>query len=85
MDNTFGLQFRNDEIMGLGLDNTFDRQYLSTISLNNVSETNADVYFKNQSYWLEKFRTVAGLRVILSIWMSPRLDNTTHNPLNQCG
>ena len=50
-----GLQFRHDEIMGLGLDNTVNRQYLSTVSLNNVSETTAGVYFKNQTYWLKKF------------------------------
>jgi hypothetical protein len=62
MDNTVGLQFRNDQIMGLGLDNTVNRQYLSTISLNNVGETSAGVYIKNQTYWLKKLRTIAGLR-----------------------
>ena len=62
MDNAVGLQIRNDQIMGLGLDITVNRQYLSTTSLNNVGETSAGIYFKNQIYWLEKVRTIAGLR-----------------------
>ncbi|MEI8208070.1 MAG: TonB-dependent receptor plug domain-containing protein [Methylococcales bacterium] len=62
MDNTVGLQLRNDQVMGLGLDNTINRQYLSTISKNNVAETSAGIYFKNQTYWFKKLRTIAGLR-----------------------
>ena len=81
MDNTLGLQVRNDQIMGLGLDNTINRQYLSTVSLNNVSETSAGIYFKNQTYWLNKLRTIAGLRVDFINNEVTQLDNTTHNPL----
>ena len=62
MDNSVGVQFRHDEIMGLGLDNTYQRQYLNTVSHSNVSESNVGIYFKNQTYWHEKFRTVLGLR-----------------------
>ncbi len=62
MDNTVGFSFRHDEIMGLGLDQTENRQYLDTISHNNVGETTAGIYFKNETFWLEKLRTIAGLR-----------------------
>ena len=55
-------QLRHDEIMGLGLDHTVNRQYLSTVTNSNVSETSAGVYLKNQTYWHEKVRTIAGLR-----------------------
>lgn len=62
MDNTVGFQLRHDEIMGLGLDRTVNRQYLSIVSNSEVSETTAGIYLKNKTYWHEKVRTVAGLR-----------------------
>ncbi|MEI7996368.1 MAG: HupE/UreJ family protein, partial [Methylococcaceae bacterium] len=81
MDNTVGLQFRYDDIMGLGLDHTFKRQYLNTVSHSDVSEATADIYFKNQTYWQEKVRTVAGIRGDYINNDVTQLDNTTHNPL----
>jgi len=80
MDNTFGLQFRHDEIMNLGLDHTINRQYLSTVSHNNVSETTAGAYFKNQTYWHEKVRTIAGLRGDFINNDVTVLDTATHDP-----
>lgn len=62
MDNSVGLNFRHDEIMGLGLDQTYNRQYVSTFSHNNVSESTAGLFFRNETHWLEKFRTIAGVR-----------------------
>ncbi|WP_347989643.1 TonB-dependent receptor plug domain-containing protein [Methylomonas sp. AM2-LC] len=62
MDNTYGMSFRHDEIMGLGLYNTVNRQLLNTISLDNVSESTGGLYFKNQIHWNEKFRTIQALR-----------------------
>ncbi len=62
MDNTYGMSFRHDEIMGLGLYNTVNRQYLNTISEDNVSESTGGMYFKNQIHWHEKFRTIQALR-----------------------
>ncbi len=62
MDNSFGFNFRHDQISGLGLYETVNRQYLNTISLNNVEETTAGAFFKNQTYWHEKFRTIAAVR-----------------------
>jgi hydrogenase/urease accessory protein HupE len=81
MDNTFGLQFRHDEIMNLGLDHTVNRQYLSTVSHDNVSESMASAYFKNQTYWHEKVRTIAGLRGDFINNDVTVLDTATHDPI----
>jgi hypothetical protein len=62
MDNTVGFQVRHDGISGLGLNRTANRRFLKASSLHDVNETSASLYFKNQTHWLSKFRTVAGLR-----------------------
>jgi hypothetical protein len=62
MDSSFGLQFRHDEIMDLGLDHTQARQLVSNVSLANVGTTTVGTYFKNQTHWHDKVRTIAGLR-----------------------
>lgn len=62
MDNTIGLQLRHDEIMDIGLQRTQNRVPLSLVSRSDVGETTVGAYIKNQTYWHEKFRTVAGLR-----------------------
>lgn len=80
MDNTVGFQFRHDEIMGLGLDHTVNRQYLSTVSRSNISETTAGVYLKNQTYWHEKVRTIAGLRGDFIHNDVTVLDTAMHDP-----
>jgi hypothetical protein len=66
--------------MNLGLDHTVNRQYLSTVSHNNVSETAAGAYFKNQTYWHEKVRTIAGLRGDFINNDVTVLDTATHDP-----
>ncbi|MCX7099046.1 MAG: HupE/UreJ family protein [Methylococcales bacterium] len=81
MDNTVGLQFRYDNIMGLGLDHTANRQYLNTVSHSDVSQATAGIYFKNQTYWLEKFRTITGVRGDYINNDVTQLDNTLHAPL----
>ncbi len=81
MDNTFGLQFRYDEIMNLGLDHTVNRQYVNTVSRSNVGEATGGIYFKNQTYWQEKVRTVAGFRGDYIHNDVTELDNTRHDPL----
>ena len=81
MDNTVGLQFRYDDIMNLGLDHTFNRVFLNTVSHNDVSEATAGIYFKNQTYWLDKLRTITGVRgdyIHNDVTMT---DNTLHDPL----
>lgn len=62
MDNSVGLQFRHDQIMGLGLYHTSQRQILDTVSNNDVGVSTVGVYFKNHTHWHEKVRTIAGLR-----------------------
>jgi hypothetical protein len=62
MDNTYGMSFRHDEVMGLGLNQTVNRQYFNTISDDNVSESTGGLYFKNQIHWNEKLRTTQSLR-----------------------
>lgn len=62
MDNTIGLQVRHDEIMGLTLNHTQARKTLESIRLDDVSETSVGLYIKNQTRWLPKFRSIAGLR-----------------------
>jgi hypothetical protein len=62
MDNTYGMSFRHDEITGLGLNATVNRQYLNTISDDNVSESTGGMYFKNQIHWNDKFRTIQSIR-----------------------
>lgn len=80
-DNSFGLQFRHDEIMNLGLDRTVNRQFLSTVSRSNVGETSVGVYLKNQTYWHDKVRTIAGIRGDFINNDVAVLDTATHDPL----
>jgi len=62
MDNSVGLQFRNDQIMGLGLYETEARRIMNTVSRSNVGVTTVGTYFKNTTHWHDKVRTIAGLR-----------------------
>lgn len=59
--NTIGLQLQNDHISN-GLYNTKRRQRLSTNRADSIVESSAGVFFENHVHWLDKFRTVAGLR-----------------------
>jgi len=80
MDNTLGFQLRHDEIMGVGLDHTVNRQTFSTVSRSNVSETSVGIYLKNQTYWNEKIRTIAGFRGDFIHNDVTVLDTGTHDP-----
>lgn len=80
-DNSVGLQFRNDQIMGLGLYKTQARQILDTVSNSNVGVTTVGTYFKNTIHWHEKVHTTAGLRGDFINNAVQVLDNTSHNPL----
>lgn len=62
MDTTLGFQVRYDGISNLTLNHTAKRQFLNTVSVADVDETSVSFYVKNQTQWLPKFRTVAGLR-----------------------
>lgn len=62
MDNTIGLQVRHDEVMGLGLNLSQRRRTYQTVRRDDISETSVGLYLKNETHWLEKFRTIAGAR-----------------------
>lgn len=59
--NTFGLQFRRDYIQNQ-LNGTEGREKKEKIKDNRIQEVNISPYYENQIFWLEKLRTVLGLR-----------------------
>jgi outer membrane receptor protein involved in Fe transport len=60
-ENTIGTELRNDGIH-LGLYQTYHQQYLSTDRVDQVQERSIGTYYENRTAWLEKLRTVAGVR-----------------------
>lgn len=60
--NLLGVQARVDDIRNVGIDRTFEREYLSTGQKASVVEANGAVYFENSTQWLPNVRTVLGLR-----------------------
>ncbi|MFZ5595254.1 MAG: TonB-dependent receptor [Pseudomonadota bacterium] len=61
VENTIGLQLQNDNIFN-GLMSTKQRQVWGTTRRDQIIETSAAAYLQNSTRWMEKFRTVAGLR-----------------------
>ena len=61
MENTVGIQLQNDNIF-VGLNHTEDRQILEVWRADHVIEKIASAYFQNTVHWVDKFRTVAGIR-----------------------
>ena len=59
---TFGLQHRTDFVRGLGLYRTQRRQRLSTVRLDDVTESGTGLYVEAESRWLPWFRSTVGLR-----------------------
>ncbi len=76
VENTFGIQTRNDNI-DVGLFNTVQRARIGTTRADHVVETSGAVYYQNSLRWNNRFRTVAGLRADYY-----RGDVTSDNPLN---
>ena len=62
VQNKIGLQTRYDDISPIGLYQTQDRQYVSTTREDSVKEGSIGIFGENTTQWLDKFRTVAGLR-----------------------
>ncbi|MFA6164212.1 MAG: TonB-dependent receptor [Methylobacter sp.] len=62
VDNSLGLQIRHDEVSGAALNRTQQRRIFQTVRQDDISETSVAVYLKNHVQWLEKFRTISGLR-----------------------
>jgi hypothetical protein len=62
VQNTFGVQVRNDDITNLALYHTEARTRLSTTSQASVLESTAGVYAQNETEWAPWFRSTVGLR-----------------------
>ena len=62
MQNTVGVEVRNDDIANLALYHTLGRVRLSTVSQAAVLETSGGLYAHNDIEWLPWLRTTAGLR-----------------------
>lgn len=62
MQNKIGLQTRYDDLSPVALYNNVARQPTLLIRLDEVKEASAGIYAENSTQWLEKFRSVLGLR-----------------------
>lgn len=60
--NKIGLQTRYDDLSPVALYNTVNRTRTSLIRSDQVKESSAGIYAENSTQWLEKFRSVLGLR-----------------------
>jgi outer membrane receptor protein involved in Fe transport len=60
--NLVGVQARLDDIQDVGLFHTFQRRVLGKDQDARVQEGSGAVYVENTTQWLDKFRTVLGLR-----------------------
>jgi outer membrane receptor protein involved in Fe transport len=63
VQNTIGLQLRNDDISKLGLYHTRARQLLDVVRKDSVVQTSASAFAQNETEWTEWLRTLAGVRV----------------------
>ncbi|SFE82911.1 TonB-dependent receptor [Nitrosomonas sp. Nm166] len=61
VENTVGAQFQND-VIDNGLLSTKQRQTLSTTRKDHINQNSVGIYYQNSIQWLEKFRSVAGVR-----------------------
>jgi outer membrane receptor protein involved in Fe transport len=62
IQNTFGLQLRNDNVTQVALYHTKARRRLETRTQDAVVVTSAGLYTQNEIEWTPWFRTMAGLR-----------------------
>ncbi len=60
-ENTLGVQFQND-VIDNGLLSTKQRQTLSATRKDHINQNSVGIYYQNSIQWLEKFRSVAGVR-----------------------
>lgn len=62
MTHTVGLQLRHDAISDVGLHHTRARSRLDTVRSDDVDQTSVGVYYRNETAWHEKVKTILGLR-----------------------
>ncbi|MGE3275189.1 MAG: TonB-dependent receptor [Vicinamibacterales bacterium] len=63
VQNTIGVDLRNDDIGTVGLYHTESRRRLETVREDAVLQTSAAVFAQNETEWTPWVRTVAGLRM----------------------
>lgn len=61
IEHMVGAQFQND-VIDNGLLSTKERKTLSTTRRDHINQNSVGLYYQNSIQWLEKFRTVAGVR-----------------------
>jgi outer membrane receptor protein involved in Fe transport len=62
VQNTFGLQLRNDHISNVGLYHTKERQRLDTVREDAVNQTSGGLFAQSEVEWTPWLRTILGLR-----------------------
>ena len=67
VQNSVGVQVRNDDIGNVGLSHTQARQPLDTVRQDAVVQTSAGVYAQNETEWTPWLRTLAGSAPRLSL------------------
>jgi outer membrane receptor protein involved in Fe transport len=72
-----GAQGRFDRLAPIGLYATAERQTLSTTREDRIAQGSLGLFVDNTTWWLEKFRSIAGLR-----FDRYRFDVTSDNPAN---
>jgi hypothetical protein len=63
VQNTFGVQLRNDDIANVGLYHTVARRTLETIREDSVVQTSLGGFMQNETEWAPWLRSLAGLRI----------------------
>lgn len=63
MVNKVGIQARVDRLDPITLEATVQRQLLSTVREDRVRESSIGLFLENTTQWMEKFRSVAGVRL----------------------
>jgi hypothetical protein len=63
VQNTVGIQVRNDDITDIALEHTAARVLLHTIRRDVVGETSIAAYGQNETVWTPWLRTIAGIRI----------------------
>lgn len=61
VENTVGVQFQND-VIDNGLLSTQSRRTLSITRKDHINQNSIGIFYQNSIQWLEKFRSVAGVR-----------------------
>lgn len=77
VESTMGAQLQND-VIDNSLGNTKQRQTLSTTRMDHILENSAGFFYQNSVQWMEKFRTMAGVRTD-SYWFDVKSDNRVNS------